>query len=430
MNCPLGDPAGPGFPSRAGAARFRQRHPQHRSATRLDRSAASTNPCWKICGGRSPHEKCLECLGKCSPPERAPSTGNLERRRWQPQCRYHLAGPRRRLALVETTLRDRVTAMGLKEVEDVRGRQAGVDQRVPADCDRRMAVHQPNDKVIHLRDFATPARRSPGLTNRTFSCLQSFNSWTRAHAFSVGVRWFHFVGGVGAGRPGDPVRLGAQSVRAAASAGEDCHSPEPPAPEPVREGERIVAFVISDGDNVRWLLNGMATSRRILGESGTGPFRSDLKCAPPDEIAPGPRLLLQDRHSRDDFIAGPSGAGYYFPRRPGPSAVGSKWRHRTPRGWIASFGGDRQCPGHVRCGCPRVATRCGRGPVQKLFRLQWLWCRRPMDLRQTHRELPIPALGAARSRQGNEAGTNFRKASPHPLRPCRAGRQPEPMPSP
>lgn len=227
-----------------------------------------------------------------------------------------LAGPRR-LALVEASVRDRVTAMGLKEVEDVRGSKGVADQRVPADCDRRMAVHQPTDKVIHLRDFA--------IARSAFTWFDEQNVFLPpvvqqldpgARIFGWGSDEFFFVGGVSRGGglviPSDwalnlsalqhlPVEI---PVRA-----------DPPAPEPVRDGERVVAFVISDGDNVQWLLNGMATSPGFWASPERGRFAVTWEMAPLlTEIAP--RALdyfYRTATPRDDFIAGPSGAGYYFP---------------------------------------------------------------------------------------------------------------------
>lgn len=227
-----------------------------------------------------------------------------------------LAGPRR-LALVEATIRDRVTAMGLKEVEDVRGKQTGVEQRVPANCDRRMAVHQPTDKGIHLRDFAIARSAFTWFDEQNVSLspvVQQLDPGARI--FGWGSDEFYFVGGVSRGGglviPSDwalnlsalqhlPVKIPTR--------------PEPPAPEPVREGERVVAFVISDGDNVQWLLNGMATSPGFWASPERGRFAVTWEMAPLlTEIAP--RALdyfYRTATPRDDFIAGPSGAGYYFP---------------------------------------------------------------------------------------------------------------------
>lgn len=227
-----------------------------------------------------------------------------------------LAGPRR-LALVETTLRDRVTAMGLKEVEDVRGRQAGVEQRVPADCDRRMAVHQPNDKVIHLRDFAIARSAFTWFDEKNVflpPVVQQLDPGARI--FGWGSDEYHFVGGVSRGGglviPSDwALNLSALQYLPAKIP----TRPEPPAPEPVREGERVVAFVISDGDNVQWILNGMATSPGFWASPERGRFAVTWEMAPLlTEVAP--RALdyfYRTATPRDDFVAGPSGAGYYFP---------------------------------------------------------------------------------------------------------------------
>lgn len=96
--------------------------------------------------------------------------------------------------------------------------------------------------------------------------------------------------------------------------------PDPPPleePAPVREGERVVAFVMSDGDNVQWLGNNFATDARYWASPHRGAFNMSWEMAPVlPELAP--RILRHFRRTAsrgpfvDEFIAGPSGIGYAF----------------------------------------------------------------------------------------------------------------------
>jgi hypothetical protein len=96
-----------------------------------------------------------------------------------------------------------------------------------------------------------------------------------------------------------------------------------PSPLPLQPGERAVAFVISDGDNVQWLLGGFTESPGFWSSPRRGSFPVSWEIAPRlRDLAPAADSWL--RHSAtdlDDFVGGPSGGGYHFPHhspdRPG-----------------------------------------------------------------------------------------------------------------
>lgn len=91
--------------------------------------------------------------------------------------------------------------------------------------------------------------------------------------------------------------------------------PKPDEPRPRQSGERVVAFVVSDGDNLQWM------GGRFVDDPGfwASPLRGRFAVTwemPPEVRAAAPRILrhlLRTATPSDDFIAGSSGYGYQFP---------------------------------------------------------------------------------------------------------------------
>lgn len=90
-----------------------------------------------------------------------------------------------------------------------------------------------------------------------------------------------------------------------------------PSPTPAKAGERIVAFVMSDGDNIQWMGGGFVADRGFWASRYRGDFNMTWEMAPIlSEVAP--RVLAHfyatasDGKIVDDFAVGPSGVGYSF----------------------------------------------------------------------------------------------------------------------
>lgn len=90
-------------------------------------------------------------------------------------------------------------------------------------------------------------------------------------------------------------------------------------PSPGR-GRHHVAFLVTDGDNVQWMLNDLPTSENWFGSPRRGEF--DLGWGvPPSAIDLAPSVLdWYYRHAsagphHDRFVVGPSGGGYLYPSR-------------------------------------------------------------------------------------------------------------------
>jgi hypothetical protein len=100
--------------------------------------------------------------------------------------------------------------------------------------------------------------------------------------------------------------------------------PRPARPAPAQPGERVVAFVMSDGDNVQWLLNSFTEEGRGWWASPRrGRIPMTWEFAPLlEEFAPRVMAWFYRRAvvNADDFVAGPSGHGYWFPSLAGREA--------------------------------------------------------------------------------------------------------------
>jgi len=87
------------------------------------------------------------------------------------------------------------------------------------------------------------------------------------------------------------------------------------------EGVQTVCFVMTDGDNVQWLLNDFATGQNWFGSPDRGKVNIGWTISPSFcELAPTVMKYLYDNsanseNGRDYFIAGPSGIGYFYPEQ-------------------------------------------------------------------------------------------------------------------
>lgn len=86
-----------------------------------------------------------------------------------------------------------------------------------------------------------------------------------------------------------------------------------------QENVHTVCFVMTDGDNVQWMLSDFGTSQRWFASPDRGKIDLGWTISPAlCELAPTVMKYFYDRSSdsesgRDYFIAGPSGIGYNYP---------------------------------------------------------------------------------------------------------------------
>ncbi|MBN1925274.1 MAG: T9SS type A sorting domain-containing protein [Prolixibacteraceae bacterium] len=87
------------------------------------------------------------------------------------------------------------------------------------------------------------------------------------------------------------------------------------------ENMHTVCFLMTDGDNVQWLLNDFAIHQNWYDSPDRGKVDLGWTISPAlCELAPTALKYLYDRSSdsengRDYFVAGPSGVGYFFPEK-------------------------------------------------------------------------------------------------------------------
>lgn len=85
------------------------------------------------------------------------------------------------------------------------------------------------------------------------------------------------------------------------------------------QSAHTVCFLMSDGDNVQWILNSMAADPKWYGSSNRGKTNIGWTIAPAvTELAPTTIKYLYDHavvgaSGNDNFVASPSGLGYVFP---------------------------------------------------------------------------------------------------------------------
>ncbi len=222
--------------------------------------------------------------------------------------------------VVDASLSDRFRGFGRPVLEDVRSlTEAALFERDGHRFTRGIALHQDPAKPLHARDLAV-ARGAftffePGAERRT-RWVAALGPGTRV--FGWGRDEHEFVGDVSAGGgvviPSDwSLNLSALQHLKVPLAGPD-PVPEPP---PARDGERVVAFVVSDGDNIQWMGGRFAVHEGFWASPFRGTFAVTWETAPIlAEVAPrAVAHLRRNATPRDAFIAGPSGHGYWFPHR-------------------------------------------------------------------------------------------------------------------
>jgi len=225
-----------------------------------------------------------------------------------------LCGPWNAVAVDESIL-GQAQAKGLGVMYDARGLTE--DQILDDYFDRftpGIAVEQSETKPAYLRDFA--------VQNHAFT-FYGFDSTFRrrvAEAFGPGATIFgwgpseftwisDFSRSSGQGVAADwCVKLSALS-KLPVDVPARTHLP----PDPAKDGQRIVAFVLSDGDNIQWLTGGMPLDAKYFASPLRGQFNMNWEVSP---LLAGiaPRVLkyfFDNATDADDFVAAGS-PGYRY----------------------------------------------------------------------------------------------------------------------
>jgi len=233
-----------------------------------------------------------------------------------------LCGPKRAVAVDESIL-GKARAQGLSVLLDVRGYdEARAYEEFKNLFARGVLVEQAEKKNWHLRGFAvardaftfygvepeerTRFVRELGPGAMVFGWGDNEHKWVQQTSR-----------GGGTGVPADwATHLSVRRRR-------PVPIPERPRryPEPAKKGERIVAFVMSDGDNIQWMGGPFVKAKGFWASSHRGKFNMTWEMAPilAEVSARTLRHFYRTASTGtgetpgiDDFVVGPSGAGYSF----------------------------------------------------------------------------------------------------------------------
>ena len=233
-------------------------------------------------------------------------------------CATSLCGPMRAIGVYETILDQVQDRTGLQVIADVRGlSEIDIYNTYKDLFDHEMLVDV--NKVDFLRDIS--------ITRNAFT-FYNVDSSTRIH-FIDGLTSQGMVMGWGSNAEYGWVK-DVSLANAAGVPADWCKNlstlsklhtsiPKPPRryPAPVQEGERIVAFSMSDGDNLQIMAGGFITDSKFFGHPARGTFPISWEFPPSmGYLVPrGVRSYYNEANTGDNldcFIAGPSGAGYAF----------------------------------------------------------------------------------------------------------------------
>jgi len=225
-----------------------------------------------------------------------------------------LCGPWNAVAVDESIV-DLVQARGLDVMYDARGQSEDqIFDDYPDLFSWGIAVEQAETKPAYLRDFA--------VQHNAFTFYGFDSTFRRRVAEAVGpgatifgwgpseFTWISdFSRSSGQGVAADwCVNLSALS-KLPVDIPSRVHAP----PDPAEDGQRVVAFVLSDGDNVQWLTGGMPLDPKYFASPRRGQFSMNWEVSP---LLAGvaPRVLkyfFDNAASTDDFVAAGS-PGYRY----------------------------------------------------------------------------------------------------------------------
>lgn len=108
-----------------------------------------------------------------------------------------------------------------------------------------------------------------------------------------------------------------------AKAGHLAPPPAPPAPRSSGAPVHTVTFVMTDGDNIQWLLSGMTADPKWWGspDRGAVPLGWTLSPALVELASVVYDVFADSRSSNDTFVAAPSGVGYTYPDMMSPAVL-------------------------------------------------------------------------------------------------------------
>ena len=190
-------------------------------------------------------------------------------------------------------------------------------------------VHQAPGKSWHLRDFAVA---SQAFTFSEENSRRRVGTLKRLGDAPVVLGWGADERSLvqDASKAGGAVIAADWSLNLSALQHLQVELTNPPLSPPVEvhRGERVIAFVISDGDNIQWVGGSFIDRTGFWASPRRGEFPVVWEMAPVlAKLAPRAldHFYRSAAAAKDEFIAGPSGHAYYFPSRsPNPEFHAAK----------------------------------------------------------------------------------------------------------
>jgi hypothetical protein len=230
-----------------------------------------------------------------------------------------LCGPLNSIAVTESLITHlkNVQIPILKDVRDYNEKRAFDEFKHL--CSKQYLVEQEEKKHIYLRDFAVAnnAFTYYGI-NEDFRKEIAEYFGSDALIFGWGDDEYRWVRDISKKNQAGVPANWSRNLSVMQSMKVDITKRPKRYPEPVKEGERIVAFVMTDGDNVQWMAGGFISNYGFWANRHRGNFNMTWEMAPTmiDVASMGLDHFYKTASSGqfiDDFVVGPSGGAYCFP---------------------------------------------------------------------------------------------------------------------
>ncbi|MCX7800703.1 MAG: GxGYxYP family putative glycoside hydrolase [Fimbriimonadales bacterium] len=216
------------------------------------------------------------------------------------------------LLVVDESLQQEALARGWKVLRDARSQLPPVSR-----LRRDLAVEQPPSKAGFLRDYAIRHRAECYWTGHDDAARSARTARLVPGAFVLGwgedeFRWVEAI----SRRSGSGVAADwCANLSAMEQAGGSIRPmPKPRIERPPRKGERVVAFVLTDGDNIQWLTQGMPLHPSYYGHPRRGSFKMTWEVSPLlARFAPRVLDYLFAKATPGDGFVAAGAPGYAYP---------------------------------------------------------------------------------------------------------------------
>lgn len=224
--------------------------------------------------------------------------------------------------MVDASLLATATSKGYPVLADVRGKtEAEVLNTYGNNSAQGIAVEQTEGFNEFLRDFAIMKNAFTYYDDQSSFRTQVAQKFgPQAMIYGWGTDEYKWVDGISQGGACGIPADWAINFSAMAAAKVRVPQRNKRYPVPAQAGERIVCFVMTDGDNIQWMANGFVTDTGHWASEHRGDFNMTWEMAPVlADMAPRALRYFYNNASRgenmDDFVCGPSGMGYTFPSK-------------------------------------------------------------------------------------------------------------------